>query len=114
MLCAGSALTPPVSCLIMSATSHRLFKTQAWIMTGGIIANVVVATPPTLPQPVAHSDGESEVRISEGELPSPREVISKVRWSDDVEHVLNKGVWATTGAMRRGWKIFIKVSVSPF
>ena len=51
---------------------------QAWITTGGIVANMVVVAPPTLPQPMAHSDGESKVRISDEELPSPRHVISKV------------------------------------
>jgi len=42
---------------------------QVWIASGGIIENVVVVAPPTLPQPVAPSDGESEVRISDEELP---------------------------------------------
>ena len=42
---------------------------QAWIMFGsGIVENMVVAAPPTLPHPVAPSDGESEVRISDVEL----------------------------------------------
>ena len=67
-------------------------------MTGGIIVNVVAAAPPTLPQPMAPSDGESEVWISNEELPSPRQVVSKVRQSDNMEHVLDKGVWAMTGA----------------
>ena len=70
---------------------------------------MVVAAPPTLPQPVAPSDGKSEVEISNGELP-----VSKVRQLDEVEHMLNKGLWAGTGAMQQGWKIFVKVSLYYF
>ena len=63
-------------------------------MSGGIIENVVVVAPPTLPQPVAPSHGESEVEISDRELP-----VSKVRQLDEVEHMLDKGLWVGTGAM---------------
>ena len=45
--------------------------------------------------------------MSDGEVP-----VSKVQWSDKVEHMLDKGLWVGTGAMRRGWKIFVKVSCS--
>jgi len=36
----------------------------------------------------ALSDGESEVTISDRDLP-----VSKVWWSDEVEHMLDKGLW---------------------
>ena len=64
-----------------------------------------------LPLPLGPNDGKSEVRVSDEELPSPRWLVSKVRRSDDVEHILNKGVWAGTGATRWGGRIFIKVRV---
>src|SRR5882724_858743 len=67
--------------------AQTLQDTQVWIASGGIVENVVVAAPPTLPQPVAPNHGESEVEISDKELP-----VSKVRWSDKVEHMLNKGL----------------------
>src|SRR5882724_13725148 len=85
---------------------RALQETQAWIASGGIIKSMVVAAPPTLPQP-ALSDGESEVTMSNGELP-----VSKVQWSDEVEHTLDKGLWVGIGATQRGWKIFVKVSRS--
>ena len=49
--------------------ARALQDMQAWITSGGIIENVVVVAPPTLPQPVAHSDGKSEAELSDGELP---------------------------------------------
>jgi len=68
-------------------------------------------TDPTLPAP---SDGESEVGASDEELPTPKRLLSKVRRSDEVEHVLDKGAWATTPATRVGWKIFVDVSRAVF
>ena len=68
-------------------------------------------TDPTLPAP---SNGESEVSASDDELPTPKRLLSKVRWSDKVEHVLDKGAWATTPAMHVGWKIFVDVSRTIF
>ena len=59
----------------------------------------MVAAPPTLSQPLVSSDGESELGISDTELPSAQQVVSKVRQSDKVEHVLDKGVWVATGTM---------------
>jgi len=73
---------------------------------------VVVAAPPTLPRPLVLNDGESKVGASNDKLPSPCRLVSKVRRSDNVEHVLNKGVWAGTGATRWGWRIFVKVRAS--
>ena len=91
-----------------------LEETQAWIASGGVAAPVVVVplrnlppTDPTLPVP---SDGESEVGASDEELLTPKRLLSKVRWSDEVEHVLDKGAWAMTPATRVGWKIFVDVS----
>ena len=49
--------------------AQALQDKQAWIVSGGIVESMVVADPPTLPQPGAHSDGESEVMISDGDLP---------------------------------------------
>src|SRR5882724_133258 len=63
--------------------------------------------PPTLPLPVAPSNGESEVGASDAELPSPLHIVPKVCQADDVEHTLNKGLWVGTGAKRWGWRIYI-------
>jgi len=82
---------------------RALQETQAWIALGGIVESVVVVAPPTLSRPDL-SDGESEVMTSDGEPP-----VSKIKQSDEVEHSLDKGLWAGTGATRRGWQIFVKV-----
>src|SRR5882724_2074644 len=95
----------------MGILARALQDTKAWIASGGIVEQVVVAAPPTLPLPLGPNDGESEVRVSDEELPSPRRLVSKVRRLDDVEHVLDKGVWVGTGATRWGGRIFIKVRV---
>jgi len=71
-------------------------------------ATMTVLSP--LPRPPAVSDGKSEVRASDVELPSPQQVVPKVRLSDDVEHILDKGAWASTPAVHQGWKIYVKVS----
>src|SRR5882724_12827726 len=78
---------------------RALQEMQAWIASGGIVESVVVAAPPTLPRP-ALSDSESEVAMSDGEVP-----VSKVQRLDEVEHTLDKGLWVGTGATWRGWKI---------
>src|SRR5882724_1634330 len=91
--------------------ARALQDMKAWIASGGIVEQVVVVAPPTLPLPLGPNNGESEVRVSDEELPSPRRLVSKVRWSDNVEHILNKGVWAGTGATRWGGRIFVKVRV---
>ena len=56
------------------------------------------------PLPDNASDGESEVGMSDKELPTPQKVFSKVWQVDDVEHVLDKGVWAAIPAKFQGWK----------
>ena len=89
----------------VSDLTRALQDTQAWLASSGIVKSMVVAAPPTLPPPVAPIGCESEVRISDGELP-----VSKVRWSDEVEHTLDKGLWVGTGAMWQGCKVFVKVS----
>ena len=71
---------------------------KAWIAFGGVDEQTVMVTPLTLPQPVAPSNGESKVRASDPELPSPHQVIPKACQVDDVEHTLNKGLWVGTGA----------------
>src|SRR5882724_10981531 len=53
----------------VSDLTWALQDTQVWIASGGIIENMVVAAPPTLPQPVAPSHNESEGEISDRELP---------------------------------------------
>jgi len=70
----------------------------AWITSGGIVEQVVVVPPPTLPPLVAPSDGESKVGASDAELPSPCQIDPKVHQADDVEHTLDKGLWVGTGA----------------
>jgi len=70
----------------------------AWIAAGGIVEQVVVAPPPTLSQPLPPSDGKLEVGVSDEELPSPQQLVPKVGQSDKVEHTLDKGLWAGTGA----------------
>jgi len=82
----------------------------AWIASGGLIKQVVVVPPPTIPQPSAPSNGESEVGASDAELPSPHQLIPKVRQVDDMEHTLDKGLWVGTGVTCHGWKIFVHVS----
>src|SRR5882724_9685724 len=93
---------------------QSLEETQAWIASGGVAAPVVMAPlwnlPPTDPTLPAPSDGESEVGALDEELLTPKRLLSKVRRSDRVEHVLDKGVWATTPAMCIRWKIFVDVS----
>jgi len=84
---------------------------RAWITSGGVIKQVVVVPPLALPQPPAPSDGESEAGASGTELPSPCQIVPKVHQADDVEHTLDKGLWAGTGATQCGWKIFVGVSV---
>ena len=82
-----------------------------WIKNGGVADPVTMEPPLTLTRPQDMSDCESKVRMSDHEEPlSLHLVVSKVRLSDEVEHVLDKGVWAATPAMHQGWKIFIKVS----
>jgi len=44
------------------------------------------------------------------ELLSPQQVVSKVWLTDDVEHMLDKGVWVATLATHWDWRIFIAVS----
>ena len=82
----------------VSDLARALQDTGAWITLGGIIEQVVVAPPPTLPPPVAPSDSESKVGASDAELPSPRQIVPKVCQADDVEHTLDKGLWVGTGA----------------
>ena len=99
----------------VSDLAQALQDMGAWIASGGVVKQVVVVPPPTLPQPAAPSDGESKVGASDAELPSPLQIIPKVRQADDVEHTLDKGLWVGTGAKRQGWRIYIGVSfVCPF
>jgi len=98
--------------------SQSLEETQAWIASGGVAAPVTVVPlwnlPPTdltLPAP---SNGESKVSASDKELLTPKCLFSKVWLSDKVEHMLDKGAWATTPATHIRWKIFIDVSQTCF
>ena len=82
-------------------------------MTGEVATSATVGT--NMPAPTTNaSDGESEVPGSEDspqeELLTPHPLFPKVLQSDQVEHALDKGVWATTPATHQGWKIFVTVS----
>jgi len=65
---------------------------------------------PNPPQAFGYDQGESEVGASDEELLSPQQVVSKVWLTDDVEHMLDKGVWVATLATHWDWRIFIAVS----
>ena len=91
-----------------------LQEMQAWIMMGGAAAPVTIVPmrimPLTDPKPPALSDSKSEVGVSNEELPTLQQVLSKVWQVDDINHMLYKGVWAMTPATCRGWEIFVQVS----
>src|SRR5882724_1253830 len=78
--------------------AQALQVTGVWIASGGIVEQEVVVPPLTLSRPLAPSDGKSEVGVSDTELPSPRQIVPKVRRADDIEHTLDKGLWVGTGA----------------
>jgi len=112
MCCVGSVLIPLGRFLTAWANLRKPFKTRKPGLPRWHVEQVVVAAPPTLPRPLVLNDGESKVGppminflLLAGSFP-------KVRRSDNVEHVLNKGVWAGTGATRWGWRIFVKVRAS--
>ena len=91
-----------------------LKETQAWIVAGGFTAPVTDVPPQIVPlielmQP-APSDGESEVSGSDEELPTLKQLLSKVKRADNIEHVLDKGAWATMPMTHWGWEIFVGVS----
>ena len=92
--------------------AQALQDMKAWITTSEVAASATVVTVPTSPNHA--SDGESEVGVSNKELPTPRKVLPKVRQTDEVEHVLDKGLWAAMPATHWGWQIFIKVSYVRF
>jgi len=54
--------------------------------------------PPMITQLLAWSDSESKVDVSDEDLPTPQRVLSKVQQEDDVDHVLDKGIWAAMPA----------------
>jgi len=62
-------------------------------------------------QPLIPSDGESEVGGSDADLPMPKRLLPKVWQAYDIEHMLDKGAWATMPATRQGGEIFIDVSL---
>ena len=92
----------------ISDLARVLKHMQASVASGGIVEQAVVAIPLTLPPPRDLSDGESKVGVSE--LPSPHKLVPKVRQADNVEHPLDKGLWVGTGAMRRGWEIYVNIN----
>ena len=93
----------------ISELAQALQVMNAWITTGGVAASETMVTDGPTP-PNNASDGKSEVGMSDEELPTPQKVFSKVWQVDDVEHVLDKGVWAATPAKCWGWQIFVQVS----
>ena len=91
---------------------QALKETQAWIATGGVAApatevplRIIPLTDLTLPAP---SDGKSEVGGSDEELLTPKCLLSKIWWADNLEHVLDKGAWVAKPAMHQGWEIFVR------
>ena len=90
--------------------AQALKHTKVWIVTGGVTASTVMVPDGPVPSDPA-SAGESKVGASDEELPTPRKVLSKVWQVDDIEHVLDKGVWVVTPAKCRGWQIFVQVSM---
>src|SRR5882724_2156524 len=84
----------------ISDLSRALQDMGAWITASGIIEQVVVVPPLTLSQPPPPSNGELEVGVSDKELPSPQQLIPKMRQSDKVEHTHDKVLWVGTGATR--------------
>ena len=88
--------------------TQALQATKTWIATRGTVAT-------DMPAPANNaSDSESEVPVMEDvpqeELPTPHRLLHKVLQSDQVEHTLDKGVWATMPATCQSWKIFVEVS----
>src|SRR5882724_8475742 len=110
MPCVGSMSTLLGSCPIMSVTSLGPSRIRGPGSLLAVSSSKSWWRPPTLPPPLAHSDGESKVGVSDAELPSPHQIIPKVHQADDVEHTLDKGLWVGTGAMRQGWRIYVGVS----
>ena len=93
--------------------AQALHVMKAWIVTGGVAASATMVT--NMPAPTDNADeGESEAPGSEGapqdELPTLCWLVPKVLQSDQVEHTLDKGTWATMPATCQGWKIFVAVS----
>ena len=102
----------------VSDFTQALAINQAWIETGGITnsatANAVASDLPAPSKPQALSDGESEVGASNEALPLLRWIVPKVQLSDEVEHILDKGVWATMSATHRSWQMFVNVSTPAY
>ena len=97
--------------------AQALQVTKAWIVTSGVAASTTVVT--DVPAHANNaSDSESEVPGSEDtpqeELPTPCQLLPKMLQSDQVEHTIDKGVWAAMPATCQGWKIFIVVSDRSF
>ena len=115
MSCGGSEPICHGSCLTTLVTSLRPLRRPSWIMTGVVAVPATAALPGIDPlphmQPLIPSDRESEVGGSDTELPMSKQLLSKVRQADNIEHMLDKGEWATTPAMHRGWEIFVDVSL---
>ena len=92
---------------------QALQATKAWIIIGGVANSATMVT--AVPAPTDNVDeGQSEAPGSGGapqdELPTLCQLVPKVLQSDQVEHTLDKGAWATMPATCQGWKIFITVS----
>ena len=68
-------------------------------MTGGVAAPATAALPGINPllqmKPLILSDSESEVGGLDMEPLTPKRLLSKVQWADDIEDVLDKGEWVT-------------------
>ena len=90
-----------------------LLAAQAWIDKGGPTSgsSVGVTTGPMQLTEQCGSEGELEVNATDdGSGDEQLATIPKVRAQDFVRHVLDKGQWTETPAVRQGWKIFVQVS----
>ena len=97
----------------VSDFAKRLLAAQAWIDKGGPTTGTSVGatTGPMRPNEHVASDGESEVDATDdGSGDTQLATVPKVRAQDLVRHVLDKGQWSETPAVRQGWKIFVQVS----
>ena len=59
--------------------------------------------PPTNSRPLVKSDSESKVGASDKELLTLQRIMTKVRWVDNVEHVLDKEGCMGSNASQVSW-----------
>jgi len=98
----------------VSDFSWDLAKNWELIKNSGVAnpttMNSIMTYFPMLSKPQDLSDRESEVETSNEVLPSLQWIVLKVQLLDEVEHILDKGVWVVMPAIHWGWEIFVAVS----